>query len=128
MTDEAIFGTDIINTFEIGPNGDFKTVSGIDNAEQRIYNRTMTKMDELDEFGYDSYGNESWDVLGETDKKIVESKTEIYEESCLKKEPVVEDIIDISVSFDGKIIIVEVEVKLIEQTNTNNLVFGLGVS
>lgn len=125
-TDEQIFGTDFNNSFEIGPNGDFKLTSGLENAEQRVYNRSMTKLGEL-EYNED-YGNESWSVIGETDREIAESKVKIFEESCLKREPVVEEIIDIDVSFDGKTINVGVEVRYINQTNTSNLVFGLEVS
>jgi hypothetical protein len=88
----------------------------------------MAKLDELEELGYVDYGNESWDVLGETDKKLVESKIQIYTESCLKDEPVVEEIINIEVTYDGKIANVEIEVRYINETNTSNLVFGLEVS
>lgn len=122
--DEAIFGADIKNTWEVDVNGDLKTVSGIENAKQRVYNRIMTRLDELIEF-YTGYGNESWEIVGETDKEIAASKIKIYTESCLKKEPVVEEILDIQVSFGDEIITVEAEVKFIEQTNSSNLVFGL---
>jgi hypothetical protein len=128
LTDEAIFGTDLNNTFGVDASGDLKLVVGITNAEQRVYNRIMTKLDELEELGYDSYGNESQTVLGETDKKLIESKIQIYTESCLKQEPVVEDIISVECSFDGRIATVECEIQLIGETNTSNLVFGLEVS
>jgi hypothetical protein len=127
-TDEQIFGTDFNNSFEIGPNGDFKLTSGLKNAEQRVYNRVMAKLGELEQLGYPDYGNESWTVPGETDREVAESKIKIFTESCLKSEPVVEDIIDIMVSSSDEIVTVEVEVQLIGQTNTSNLVFGLEVS
>ncbi|MGB9979366.1 DUF2634 domain-containing protein [Methanobacterium sp.] len=126
VTDEKIFGTDFDNSFRIDAKGDLALVSGINNAEQRIYNRSMTKKGEL-EYN-EEYGNEAWTVIGETDRKVAENKAEIFEETCLKSEPVIEDIVDVNIVYEMDIINVGVEVKLINQTNTSNLVFGLEVS
>ena len=124
MVDETIYGTDIKNTWEVGPHGDFKRVSGLKNAEQAVYNRLETKYDELYKF-YDGYGNQDFDVIGETDKAIAENKLKIYTENCLKREPRVETINNISVTFVKDVIIVEVSVKFITENTSSNLIFNL---
>jgi len=124
MVDESIYGTDIRNTWEVGPNGDFKTITGLQNAEQAVYNRLMTKYDELYKF-YNGYGNQDHEVLGETDKAIAENKLKIYTENCLKKEPRVERVDNISVTFEKGIIIVEASVKFITENQSSNMVFTL---
>jgi len=124
MVDESIYGTDIKNTWEVGPHGDFKTVSGLQNAEQAVYNRLMTKYDELYRF-YGGYGNQDHDVIGEVDKSIAENKLKIYTENCLKREPRVEGLDNISVTFEKDIIIVEASVKFITENTSSNLVFNL---
>lgn len=122
--DENIYGTDIKNTFELGPHGDFKTVSGLKNAEQAVYNRLKTKYDELHQF-YNEYGNRDYEVIGETEKAIAENKLKIYTETCLRKEPRVETIGEIIVRFDKDVIIVEATVKFITENKSSNLVFTL---
>nr|WP_319372446.1 DUF2634 domain-containing protein [uncultured Methanobacterium sp.] len=124
MVDESIYGTDIKNTWEVGPGGDFKTVSGLKNAEQAVYNRLMTKYDELYKF-YDGYGNKDHEVIGETDKAIAENKLKIYTENCLKAEPRVEEIKNISVTFEKDVIIVEASVKFLTENQSSNFVFNL---
>lgn len=124
MVDETIYGTDIKNTWEVGPHGDFKTVSGLQNAEQAVYNRLMTKYDELYKF-YEGYGNQDHDVLGETDRAVAENKLKIYTENCLKREPRVEMISNIVVTFEKDVIIVEATVKFITENQLSNMVFNL---
>lgn len=124
--DESIFGTDIKISWEVGPNGDFKLISGISNAEQAVYNRLMTRFDELYLFEYVGYGNRSYEVLGETHKKIAANKLKIYTEQCLKAEPRVEEIYDVNITFDKNIVIIDVSVKLVSETTSSNLVFRLG--
>jgi len=124
MVDESIYGTDVKNTWEVGPGGDFKTVKGLQNAEQAVYNRLMTKYDELYKF-YIGYGNQDYEVIGETDKAIAENKLKIYTENCLRKEPRVEQVDNITVTFEHDSIIVEVSVKFITENQSSNLVFTL---
>jgi len=124
MVDESIYGTDIKNTWEVGPHGDFKTVSGIQNAEQAVYNRLMTKYDELYKF-YEGYGNQDHEVIGETDKAIAKNKLKIYTDNCLKREPRVERVDNISVTFEKNVFIVEAVVKFITENAVSNLVFNL---
>lgn len=124
MVDETIYGTDIKNTWEVGPHGNIKTVSGLKNAEQAVYNRLQTKYDELHQF-YNEYGNKDYEVIGETEKAIAENKLKIYTENCLRKEPRVETIGEIIVRFDKDVIIVEAAVKFITENQLSNLVFNL---
>lgn len=125
MVDEAIYGTDIKNTWEVGPGGDFKTVTGTENARQAVYNRLMTKYDELFSF-YEGYGNKDYEVVGETNKAIAENKLKIYTENCLRAEPRVEEVGEILVSFEHDVVIIDVAVKFITENNQSNIVFTLG--
>lgn len=122
--DESIYGTDVKNTWEVGPGGDLKLVTGMQNAEQAVYNRLMTKHDELYKF-YSGYGNQDHDVIGETDQAIAENKLKIYTENCLRKEPRIEKVDNISVSFEREVIIIEVSVKFLTENVISNLVFTL---
>ena len=120
------FGCDIDSSWTATNTGDLKLISGVDNAEQAIYNRLMTKLNELDYFGYINYGNQSYDAMGMTDLKTAEQVVILYTTNCLKIEPRVERVNNVSVDFKGAYATVNANIKLIGVTNTNNLVFNIG--
>lgn len=126
MTDTVDFGTDINRLWQPSPTGDFQLVSGTDNALQAVYNRLMTKLDELIQFGYTNYGNQSHEVPGSTDIETAKQEIILYTTRCLLQEPRVEGINSIHVTFDGiNSINVEADFQLIGEPNTSNLVFNL---
>jgi len=95
------FGTDIDKDWSVTATGDLKVVSGLENAEQQVIKRLTTPYGELDVLGSPEYGNQSYEVLGETDLELAKSLIEIYNDECLKSEPRVETIESIQVTKEG---------------------------
>src|ERR1035438_122474 len=99
MVDSVDFGGDIDSSWEANAQGDFLTVSGVDNAAQAVYNRLMTKLDELDAFGYINYGNQADEVIGNTDIETSKELIILYTTTCLLQEPRVSEINSINVLY-----------------------------
>lgn len=96
------YGCDIDSSLEVDPlTGDFKIVEGLDNAIQAVKNRLETRLDELLVLGYSDYGNQSYEELGNTDIDTAIGHIEIYTRDALLEEPVVQDLIDIKISFEN---------------------------
>ncbi|MEA4957534.1 hypothetical protein SDC9_30533 [bioreactor metagenome] len=99
---EVDYGCDIDSSLEIDPlTGDFKIVEGLDNASQSVKNRLETRLDELLVLGYSNYGNQSYEELGNTDIDTAIGHIEIYTRSALLEEPLVQDLIEIKISFEN---------------------------
>jgi hypothetical protein len=125
--DDVDFGTDIDSSWTANAQGDFQTVSGTDNALQAIRNRLLTKLDELIDFGYVSYGNRAIEIIGTTDLKTAEQLIKLYTTECLMQEPRVEEIPAINVVVSNSEFTCEVDIKLIGEANTNNIVFSKSI-
>ena len=107
------YGCDIDSSLEVDPlTGDFKIVEGLDNAAQAVKNRLETRLDELLVLGYSDYGNQSYEELGNTDIDTAIGHIEIYTRDALLEEPVVQDLIDIKISFENNAIHSELVIKL----------------
>lgn len=107
------YGCDIDSSLEVDPlTGDFKIVEGLDNAAQAVKNRLETRLDELLVLGYSDYGNQSYEELGNTDIDTAIGHIEIYTRDALLEEPVVQDLIDIKISFENNSIHSELVIKL----------------
>lgn len=107
------YGCDIDSSLEVDPlTGDFKIVEGLDNAIQAVKNRLETRLDELLVLGYSDYGNQSYEELGNTDIDTAIGHIEIYTRDALLEEPVVQDLIDIKISFENNSIHSELVIKL----------------
>ena len=126
MTDNVDFGCDIDSSWEANAQGDFKTVSGVDNAAQAVYNRLMTKLGELDPFGYTNYGNQSHEVIGDTDIEVAKELIILYTTVCLLQEPRVSDINSINVSYTVNSFEVSVDLQLIGEDIPTNIIFKKG--
>ena len=120
------FGTDIDRSWSVNNKGDFKIVSGTDNAAQAIYNRVTIKLDELIQLGYTGYGNQANDLMGSTDIEVTNQQIIVYTQTCLLEEPRVSDIQNITCDYNGKVGTVEATVMLIGEDTPNNLIFPVG--
>lgn len=116
------FGTDIESSWSSNTNGDFKIISDTENAEQAIRNRLLTRYDELESLGYEGYGNKSSDVPGMTDLDLAKAYLRLYTEECLLREPRVQEIINISVSYHNRAMTIDISLKMIDTDTTTNLV------
>lgn len=108
------YGVDIDSRLELDPlTGDFMIVEGLDNAKQVVKNRLETRYNELIELGHTNYGNQSYEELGNTDIPIAKGHVEIYTKNCLLEEPLVQDLIDIDITYYNNGFHVELIIKLI---------------
>jgi hypothetical protein len=126
MVDNVDFGCDINSSWEANPQGDFLTVFGVDNAIQAVYNRLMTKLNELNAFGYINYGNQSDEVIGSTDIEVGKQLIILYTTVCLLQEPRVQDINSIDVSYTLNGFECNVNVQLIGEDTPTNIIFTKG--
>jgi|GEM_PF-2839536 len=124
MPNDVDFGTDIDSEWTANAQGDFKLISGKDNALQAIKTRLLTKYDELIVFGYSKYGNQSINVIGTTDLETAEQLIQLYTTECLLQEPRVEDIGIVNINVTNQGFSGDVDVKLIGESSTDNLVFS----
>jgi hypothetical protein len=116
IDEEDIFGTDLDDSFELDDNGQFKIVSGVDNAIQAIRNRLLTKFDEIAELGYFEYGNKAHDYLSETNIDLAKAHIELYNEICLDLDHRVFNIIDMSTEYKYGVITADIHVQLVDST------------
>lgn len=97
MTDTEIYGCDYSSLGFISSNGDIGLVSELDNAEQAIRNRLLTRLGTYPTIDTE-YGSEVPLILGEkiTDELI--SELQVYIENCMLEEPRVYEIINLNIS------------------------------
>ena len=125
MADDVDFGCDIDSSWTANAQGDFKTVSGTDNAAQAVYNRLITKLDELSSFGYTNYGNQSYEIIGNTDIELSKELITLYTTTCLLQEPRVSDVYSINVLYSVNSFQVDVKLLLIGEDTPTNIIFKL---
>ena len=116
------YGTDVDRLWKANAQGDLAIVSGLDNAEQAVYNRLMTKLGEMDWAEYHNYGCRSWEVLGSTDLEVAKQKIELYTTTALLQDPRVEDIYDISSSIDLNTARIDITCRLIGEDTATNII------
>ena len=120
------FGTDIDSNWSANPQGDLTTITELSNAEQAIYNRLTTQFGELNELGYTDYGNEAYNVIGETDIESAKQEIIIYTTNCLLTEPRVESIENIRVEYNQQTATIYCDLKLIGEDKGTNLIINIG--
>ena len=96
MTDTEIYGADYSSRGLLSSTGDIGLVSELDNAEQAIRNRLLTRIGTYPNID-DEYGSEVFEVLGEkiTDELIDELG--VYVENCMLDEPRVYEVVDLTI-------------------------------
>ena len=97
MTDTEIYGCDYSSTGFVTSNGDMGCVSELDNAEQAIKNRLLTRLGTYPRIDSE-YGSEIHLVQGEkrNDKHI--NELEIYIQNCMLEEPRVYEVTDLNIT------------------------------
>ena len=91
MTDTEIYGVDYSSDGFITSDGDIGLVSELENAEQAIRNRLLTRLGTYPTIDTD-YGSEVYLVLGEKITASLISGLRVYVENCMKSEPRVYDV------------------------------------
>ena len=100
MTDTEIYGTDYSSLGFISSDGDIGLVSELDNAEQAIRNRLLTRLGTYPTIDT-SYGSEVPSLLGEKITKGLISELRVYIENCMLEEPRVYEILNLDIAQVG---------------------------
>ena len=97
MTDTEIYGCDYSSTGFITSNGDMGCVSELDNAEQAIKNRLLTRLGTYPSIDSE-YGSEIHLVQGEKRNEKHINELEIYIRNCMLEEPRVYEVTDLNIT------------------------------
>ena len=97
MTDTEIYGADYSSDGFITSDGDIGLVTELDNAEQAIRNRLLTRLGTYPSIDTD-YGSEVHLVLGEKINAAMISELRVYIENCMLEEPRVYEVLDLDIS------------------------------
>ena len=97
MTDTEIYGADYSSDGFITSDGDIGLVTELDNAEQAIRNRLLTRLGTYPSIDTD-YGSEVHLVLGEKINAAMISELQVYIENCMLEEPRVYEVLDLDIS------------------------------
>ena len=100
MTDTEIYGTDYSSDGFISSNGDIGLVSELDNAEQAIRNRLLTRLGTYPNIDTE-YGSEVHLILGEKSNPRLVSELQVYIENCMLEEPRVYEILNLDILHEG---------------------------
>ena len=100
MTDTEIYGADYSSEGFITSDGDIGLVSELDNAEQAIRNRLLTRLGTYPTIDSD-YGSELHNVLGEKINSQTLSELRVYIENCMLEEPRVYGILNLDIKQEG---------------------------
>ena len=97
MTDTEIYGCDYSSTGFVTSNGDMGCVSELDNAEQAIKNRLLTRLGTYPSIDSE-YGSEIHLVQGEKRNEKHINELEIYIQNCMLEEPRVYEVTDLNIT------------------------------
>ena len=100
MTDTEIYGTDYSSLGFISSDGDIGLVSELDNAEQAIRNRLLTRLGTYPTIDTE-YGSEVPSLLGEKITKGLISELRVYIENCMLEEPRVYEVLNLDIAQMG---------------------------
>ena len=99
MTDIEIYGADYSSIGFITSGGDLGLVTELDNAEQAIRNRLLTRLGTYPTIDTE-YGSEVPLVLGEKITKGLVSELRVYIENCMLEEPRVYEILNCDITIE----------------------------
>ena len=100
MTDTEIYGTDYASDGFITSDGDIGLVTELDNAEQAIRNRLLTRLGTYPNIDTE-YGSEVNSILGEKITRETVSELRVYIENCMLEEPRVFSILNLDITQVG---------------------------
>lgn len=107
---------------------DLTVASEVDQAEQMLINRLMTRRGELAPIGYPDYGSRHHELIGEPNTERTRNLVKLYVLQALREEPRIERVERCVVTAGARprdIARVEITVRLIDQPNPLNLVVPL---
>jgi len=112
MVDEEIFGIDYSSNGELTSTGDLMLVSGLDNAKQAIRNRLLTGILIYDHL--EGYGCDLTNLYSEPTNHNSLQLLDLIIKDSLNLEPRVQEILELNCYFEGKTIIAEMSLLLVD--------------
>ena len=114
MTDTEIYGTDYSSNGYITSTGDIGLVTGLENAEQAVKNRLLTRIGTYPSIDSE-YGSEVPSVIGEKRNNELISELRVYVENCMLEEPRVYSINNLEITPVGlEALRLEVNLQLVD--------------
>lgn len=116
---DPIFGRSYMNLEDIA------RVTGVENIQQSIINRIMTRRGELNELGHMEYGSRHHDLIGEPNTKNNRNLIKFHILECLSHEPRIERILKADVKIDTvspNQVEIHLEIKIIEVSSPINII------
>ncbi|OEC87899.1 MULTISPECIES: GPW/gp25 family protein [Methanobacterium] len=111
---EDIFGIDYSSNGELTSTGDLMLVSGLDNAKQAIHNRLLTDIIIYDYL--EDYGCNLDELAGEPTNHNSLQLLDLIIKDSLNLEPRVREVLELECSFEGKAIIAEMSLLLVDKS------------
>lgn len=100
MVDTEIYGTDYNSQGEVTSTGDIGLTTELDNVEQAIRNRLLTRLGTYPTIDTD-YGSEIHLCIGEKLNTRLLNELEVYIRNCMLEEPRVYTILDLTLTQVG---------------------------
>lgn len=104
---------------------DIAVTTGIDNIQQSLINRLMTRKGELAELGHPEYGSRHYELIGEQNTESNRNLIKFHILECLSHEPRIESILKAYAKADKddrNLVRVYLEIKIIGISSPINLV------
>lgn len=104
---------------------DIARVTGVENVQQSLVNRIMTRRGELEKLGHPEYGSRHYELIGEPNTESNRNLVKFHILECLSHEPRIERIEKASVKADTdnrNLVEVKLEIKIIGVSSPINLV------
>jgi phage baseplate assembly protein W len=123
---ESLMGVvDEISGRDFSELEDIAIVDGIENMEQSLKNRIMTRKGELEPLGHPEYGSRHHDLIGQPNTESNRNLVKFHLLECLSHEPRVERVVGARVrtdSGDRNLVRVEIDLMIVDIPSLINLV------
>ncbi|HTY90423.1 MAG TPA: GPW/gp25 family protein [Methanocella sp.] len=139
MSDAELYGSDIRLNLEtstdyvgmgadlsVNRKGDIQTISGRENLGQALLQRLLTRRGELASLGHPWYGSRLHELIGRPNNQETRDLVRLYAKECVKQEPRVREIVEITVSPQGgnpNGVVLDITVVPIKSNIPMNLIF-----
>ncbi len=107
---------------------DLGVAEGLDQAEQLLVNRLMTRRGELAELGHPDYGSRHHELIGQPNTERTRNLVKLYVLEALRHEPRVAEVVRCTVRSEARprdVLRIELRVRLIDRPEPLNLVVPL---
>jgi phage baseplate assembly protein W len=105
---------------------DLKTLAAVQNLQQALLLRFLTRTGELTDLGHPDYGSRLYQLIGELNNETNRNRAKLYVLESLKAEPRVQEVISVKVtqgSADRMVMDINISVRTIVESTVLNLVF-----